>query len=378
MARGDIGGVIDFKGDLDTTEVGGELYPTSIVKVAGTVFAVAYQGCDVSTSRTLTINISDAGAISTPAIQIFDFQATLSGFKHMIKLEASADIWLKAEDGNGNDGWLRPLQIDALGNITYLGGYEFDPDLGKNPRPLQVAGDIYVIFYWTNVPSNSLKLVTVQVNPDGSIVPVNIDFLNVIASASGFGDIQSRGGNIFVLMSMVSSTHTYIQTVEILANGQIGAAVISSLDLGNIVAYDLVPIGGGLYVAVGSQKAISVSVSADGSTITQVDTLLFPAPIGSNITARQIVPGVIAEVFMHPVNYKGYVRTFGVTGAGIFTGQIDLLEYALTMRYTNKAGFVRVAGDVYAVSHCGVGGTVAITTLDIESGEAGSQAHIIG
>jgi len=274
MAIGDIGALIQQR-DLMIENFG-----SAIVQVAGDVYAFVYSR-GVLGNRVATVTITSAGAIA--AVAIADWQYA-----------ALASAW-----------W---------------GGF------------LKIAPGVYASVYADAV--NKGTLITFQINDDGTIPAVIFDTLTFEPGAAATilrGDnFLHVGGNIYALAYQIAvgaNTMTRIATIDIDAAGNIGAALIATLDLleNTNHAMDLVHISGNIYAVADAgagavtSKVRTLTIDAAGNIgAAAISTLVLDnASIGSKPKLFQVSGTVWAVAYTAPVpGLQGRVKTFTIDAAG--------------------------------------------------------------
>jgi hypothetical protein len=202
--------------------------------VSGDVYAIAYgRGVGKAEYGTLkTVEISSSGDIADTVIDTFDFDNIKCKDPDVIAI--AGDIYAIAYAGDGDDGFLKTVEILSSGNITdtIIETLEFDTAKGKTPDIINISGDIYAIAYAGDGDDGFLK--TVRIKDDGTGLKVN-DTLEFDTAKGKTPDIINISGDIYAIVyasdgGAEDPDDGYLKTVEIDTNGQINDTVIDTLE----------------------------------------------------------------------------------------------------------------------------------------------------
>ena len=118
----------------------------SIVYVIDNIYAIAYRGTD-DDGFVVTVTINAAGAISLVggAAGLVEFDENKCTWPDILHLGTGTCVIAYA--GEGDDGYLCSIQIDASGQITLLDSLEFDTANGQYASMVNIAADQYAIAY---------------------------------------------------------------------------------------------------------------------------------------------------------------------------------------------------------------------------------------
>ncbi len=117
-----------------------------IIHISGDVYAIAYAG-DGDDGFLKTVEITSSGSITDTVIDTLEFDI-LKGKTPSI-INVSGDVYAIAYAGDGDDGFLKTVEITSSGNITdtVIDTLEFDILKGATPDIISISGDIYAIAY---------------------------------------------------------------------------------------------------------------------------------------------------------------------------------------------------------------------------------------
>lgn len=170
-------------------------FPT-IIKIAPNVFAITYSGPDTY-GWLRTIGISDAGIINATPLDTYIFEGVLCDCPAVITI--TEGIIAIAYQGQNYDGWLKTLAIDDTGAITTpsLDLLEFDASYTIFPSIAHVGENIYAIAY--KGPDGDGWLKTVSIEEDGSIGDAVIDSFEFDSGTGDYPDIITAHYNLIAI-----------------------------------------------------------------------------------------------------------------------------------------------------------------------------------
>ena len=165
------------------------------------------------------MEINTSGQITNSVIDTLEFD-NLKGKTPEI-IPVSGNIFAIAYAGNGDDGFLKTVEINTSGQITnsVIDTLEFDTLKGKEPSIVPVAGNIYAIAYAGFGDDGFLK--TVEITTSGQITNTVIDTLEFDTSNGKTPEIINVSGNVFAIAYAGSRDHGFLKTIVITNSGQI-------------------------------------------------------------------------------------------------------------------------------------------------------------
>ena len=158
-------------------------YEPDIIHVSGEVYAITYQDND-GDGRLKTVEIATDGEITNTVIDTLEFDNRDGKEPDIIRV--SGDVYAIAYWGRDDDGWLKTVEIGSDGQITdsVLDTLEFDNKNGREPDIIHVCGDIYAIGYHGDGDDGFLK--TVEIATNGQITNTVIDTLEFDTAYTGY------------------------------------------------------------------------------------------------------------------------------------------------------------------------------------------------
>ena len=276
MAEGDIGAVIDT---LEFDPVNAQ-YPT-IVRVSSDICAIAYTG-DLAHGQLVTVSINAAGEIGAAVIDSKEFYA--NGTYDIKIINVSGNIYAIAYKDEANDGQLVTVSIDAEGAIgeAVIDSFEFDAGAAYENSLLRINENVVAIVYRDATVGG--KIVTVLINMAGGIGAAVIDSLYFDAVRGIKPSIAHVSGDIYAIAYQGVDDDGWIKTVSINAAGEIGAAIIDSLEFDAVQsgAPSIAHVSGNIY-AIAYQD-----IDGDG----QVKTIDIETAILTRMTQHLMIMGV--------------------------------------------------------------------------------------
>jgi len=198
-----------------------------IIHISGDVYAVSYKGTD-DDGFLKTIEIASDGQITDTVIDTLEFDILKGSFPKMLNI--SGDVYAIAYAGDGDDGFLKTVEIAANGQITdtVIDTLEYDTDKGKTPSVIHISGDVYAIAYAGTDDDGFLK--TVGIAADGQITDTVIDALEFDTDKGKTPYVIHISGDVYAIAYAGTDDDGFLKTVGIAANGQITDTVIDTLE----------------------------------------------------------------------------------------------------------------------------------------------------
>jgi hypothetical protein len=192
-------------------------YP-SIIHITGDIYAIAYSG-DGDDGYLKTVEINPSGTITQSVIDVLIFDIDKGLYPKITQI--SGNVYCIAYTGDGDDGTLKTVRIDATGDIldTVLDTYEYDTDKGKYPSIIHITGDIYAIAY--SGDSDDGYIITLNIATDGKILQGNIDTFEYETDKGLNPSIIDVFLDIYAIAFCGDGDDGYVKTIEIESNGDI-------------------------------------------------------------------------------------------------------------------------------------------------------------
>ena len=345
----------------------------SILPISGDVYAIAFDG-DGDDGFLTTVEMTSSGAITNTVVDTLEFDIVKGKTPHMVHV--SGDVYAIAYAGNGDDGFLVTVEIASNGAITntLIDSYEFDTASGKTPVIMHISGDVYAIAY-EGVGGDGF-LITVTVSAAGSITAAPIDSLEYDTAQGKAPDIILVSGNTYAIAYSGAGDVGELVTVEILTDGNIGAAVIDSYQFLTTKGKepDIHLLTGDIYIVVNNDdqgpgnpkpgviSTIEILANGDiGAAI--IDSFEFDVDQGKSPVLLQLASDVFAVAF-EGVDSDGFLSTINfLSGGG---------DYLLDLE-VSWIGLPSKANEYLTI----YGGTMGAETLLVDYWDGGAWVNLI-
>lgn len=370
MATGDIIGEIAF---LEFDLYSGTL--PKIIHIAGTIYAVAYQGYG-NDGFVITIPIQDDGTIGA-VIESLEFDPVQGRGPSIIHI--SSDVYAIAYAGSGNNGIIKTLHIADDGDIgAIIATSTFEAGGGiDEPIIVHIGGTTYAVFY--GGPDSDGWLKTITINNDGTIGAV----LHSWEFDSAYGryvDPIYISGNVwaFAYTADAISGPGRIRTVTISDAGVISAIASGDYDTNQTSPPDIFHISGDVYgIAYGGPGTDgwlkTITISGAGAIGAVIHFLEYDPSYGARPSVVSLGGNVWAIAYTGP-DADGWLKTIGIDNDGTITGQVD--EYEYDGDRGSYSDIFYISGEAYAIAYMGPGYDGWLKTLEI--GTAPAFAAMIG
>jgi len=280
---------IDSSGDIGTVQDTEEFDESfcdnpSIVHVSGEVYAITYDSDDI-----VTVSIDALGAITFIANGNFDTLGAVNIYSHIIKIADT--IFAIAYTGADADGWLKTISIANNGTIGAVQDFlEFETNYCTKARITHVTDDIYVIVY-QDADKNCLA-VTVDIDSLGNIGASVENTLVFEAIAGDLPDIAWVSGDVYAIIwnDDTQGEDGWIKTYHIADDGTFGA-IIDSLEFEALAVSTshILYVGGNIWTIV-----YDVGAAGPGKIITlDIETSRAPPAAGFGTTADVLVKNAL-------------------------------------------------------------------------------------
>ena len=291
-----------------------------IIPISGNVYAIAYSG-DSDGGFLKTIESSTGGEITNTDIDTLEFDTGTGKSPNIIPI--SGDVYAIAYSGSSDDGFLKTVQITASGQIadTAIDTLEFDTLKGKDPNLIPISGNVYAIAYAGDGDDGFLK--TVEIAASGQITDTAIDTLEFDTLKGKEHDIIPISGNVYAIAYAGDGDDGFLKTVEITSSGQITNTVIDTLefDTQKGKTANMISISGNIYAIAyagddddGFLKTVEIAASGQ-ITNTVIDTLEFDTLKGATPNIIPISGNVYAIAYAGDGD-DGFLKTVEITTSG--------------------------------------------------------------
>jgi hypothetical protein len=232
-ADGQIGNSIIDTLEYDTSN---GYYP-NIVYITGNIYAIAYMG--VSNDGFIkTVSITTAGAIGDFVIDTLEFDTADCSYPDI--LFVSGNTYAIAYQGPGSDGFIKTASIATNGQIgnSVIDTLEFDTGDGREPKMINVTGDVFGVVYCGADNSGFLK--TLSISPGGDIGGGAIDTMEYETGEGYYPKIIRIAEGVYAIAYSGPSMMGDIKTVKINTEATVSALWEIVSTAGNTTIRDLV------------------------------------------------------------------------------------------------------------------------------------------
>lgn len=375
MAEGDIGSVIDTL-EFDTADCS---FP-EICHVSGDTYAIVYQGTD-GDGFLVTISIDSSGNIGAAVIDSWEFAPTSAIDPQIYHI--SGTVFCLLWESVGADGWAGTLNISSGGTITksFIDYLEFEPLQCNMPKMVQRTSTIWAIVYGGSLDDGFCK--TLSIDLSGNIGAAVIDTFE-FAPTNGMGpDIIHVSGDFYAISYRGADDDGFVCTIEIDSSGNIGAAVIDTLEFHAADCFEpeIRHVQDDIYMvahqgssAHGSMCTFTIDSSGNiGAAV--IDTFEFDSTTGQLVSILLISRNMFAIAYQGP-DGDGWVKTINIASNGDIAAAITDSEEFDTS-YGAYPALIHVAGDVHAIAYRGVDNDGFLCTLGIEKFIPGGAQHLL-
>lgn len=282
MALGDISAVIDT---LEWDSVYG-LEPT-IAHRGGDIYVVAYRYSN--SGWVASIEIQSDGTMPGPTyIDRAQFENNTGWFPQIIHI--SGDVFAVVARDTDNDGWVRTIDVDVAGDVgAVIDSLEFDPVDGRECDIIPITGGDNYLIAWFNATDNTVYVGSVEILANGQIGASLIDTLNLSPRVyTGEPHLIHISGNTYACVGEGGGSDGFVVTFEVLTDGQIGAAIIDYLEFDTTQGLTprIVQVVGDIYAIVYERSFYvtlkTVDIDAAGNIGSVKDTLQLESALATN------------------------------------------------------------------------------------------------
>ncbi len=337
-------------GDISDSIVGEFLYDAtqglnpSIITLNNKTSIISYTG-NGNDGFVKTINISQTNGSIFNTIDTLEWDTVL-GLESRI-INVNGVVFAIVSQGSQGDGFIDTINISDSGTITQVvvDSLEFDTSQAMLPDIIKVDSDTVAIAY-TGIGNDGF-LATIDIDSSGQIGAAVIDSLEFDTTNGMEIDIIKIAPEIYVLAyeGVIATNIGKISTVNITGNGQIGASTINDFNFdSNGLNPEILQIGTtNTFViayenSTGNGNLRTVNIFPNGTITAELDRAEFDSS-GTDINLISINDNVIGIVYSGDLS-DGFVRTFDITDAGIISSSIDVLEFEITDTTNPRVTFI--------------------------------------
>lgn len=363
MAVGDIGAVID---SLVCNALASR-FPT-VAHVAGDIYVICCDNGGVD-GWIYTVQIASDGQIPATIEDSNRFRTTQCDRPRIIKV--APNIFALVCQGPGDLGILNTRHIDNAGNITtpsssYL---VFDAIDCTHPEICEITDNYFVIAYRYN--TNDFKITTVHIDDAGAITDPVEDSWQLVAGEYYDIDVIKIAPNVLAFFSRDFLKDGWVQTVAISDVGTISKSFIDQLEyeVGKLIRPFGIHVYGNVWASINQDDLDdgyihTMEILTDGQIgAAQIDRLEYDTleatyptvvAVGAKIFAIAAESGAASiEISTIQIENNGDI-------AASCTDNLDLLT-----TYLGHPWIFHVTGNIFAIAHKTTSDYLAVTTFDI-------------
>ena len=290
-------------------------------------------------------------------------------------VQVDSDTYALAYQGPDSDGWIKTFTISADGStITEVDNLEHDTDFAWDHSLIKVDSDTFALAYGgadvgTSRPAGFIS--TFTIDSDGDITPKRIQNHSAFASASANLNHDTNEGSVNSLVHVNDDTYALsyeriglqlrITTFTISSDG----ATITELDTLNHDATNcndrqiqsLVKVDSDTvaraYCGSGGDGFLRTYSIAENGDITKKSTYEFDTEQGTEHSLVQVDSDTIALAYQGTSDRNGYIKTFTI-GSGDTISQVDSYVHVSTGSSGISAesnSLINVDSDIYALAY---------------------------
>jgi len=218
-------GLIDYS-IIDSFEFdSSSCYYPEIIHISGEIYAIVYQS-NGNDGMITTVEINSDGSIENSVIERYEFDST--GREPDI-IPVSDEVYAVVYKGPGNDGYIKTIQIQSNGDIgSSYDTLEFDTSEATYPKIIHIANDVYAITYAYTWWNGYVK--TVSILDDGTIADTILDEFKFEDNTAMYCDITHVTRNIYAISFLGPGSDGFVITLQINPDGTIIKTITDSLE----------------------------------------------------------------------------------------------------------------------------------------------------
>ena len=290
-------------------------------------------------------------------------------------VQVDSDTYALAYQGPDSDGWIKTFTISADGStITEVDNLEHDTDFAWDNSLIKIDSDTFALAYGGADVGTSRAagfISTFTIDSDGNITPIRIQNHVAFASASANLIHDTNEGSVNSLIHVNDDTYALsyernglqlrITTFTISSDG----ATITELDtlnhdatncndrrLQSLVKVDSDTVARA-YCGSGGDGYLRTYSIAENGDITKKSTYEFDTEQGTEHSLVQVDSDTIALAYQGTSDRNGYIKTFTI-GSGDTISQVDSYVHVSTGSSGISAVYnslVNVDSDIYALAY---------------------------
>ncbi len=327
-----------------------------------------YQAANISRALRsfFVVGLAICGAPTVRAQQIQSLEHDPLNAIDNSLVQVDADTYALAYSGGGNDGVIKTFTIAADGStITEVQSLEHDIDFGIDSSLVQVDADTYALAYTGAGFDGFIKTFTIR-GENGTITEVrSLEHDTLHATGNSLVQVDA---DTYALAYTGAGVDGIIKTFTIAADGSTITEVQSlNHEGGEAVSHSLLQINADTYALAYADDGLdgiikTFTIAADGSTITQIQSLEHDTLLGSYNSLIQVDADTYALAYSGGSN-DGFITTFTIAADGSTITKVQSLEHDTI--FAIRHSLVQVDADTYALAYAGVGYDGFIKTFTI-------------
>ena len=346
----------------------------SLVQVDSDTYALAYRGTDDDGFMS-TFTISDDGETITK-VSTLEFAPNHNTHNSLVQVDS--DTYALAFGGNDDAGWINTFTISADGEtITKVKQLKHDTNKGLHNSLVQVDSDTYALAYRGN--DNDGFMSTFTISADGSTI-TEISTLEFAPNHNTHNSLVQVDSDTYALAFGGNDDAGWINTFTISADGETITKVKQlKHDTNKGLHNSLVQVDSDTYALAyrGNDDdgfMSTFTISANGSTITEVDSLEHDTDNAKSNSLVQVDSDTYALAYQG-TDDDGFMSTFTIDSDGNITA-VKTQSEGNNMEHDTDSSFhnslIQVDSDTYALAYRGTGDDGFISTFTISAADTTS------
>lgn len=334
----------------------------ALIQVDADTYLLAYSGAGIDGYvKTFTIS-ADGNTIAE--VQSRQETGGFGFFNAWARVDA--DTFALAYAGPGNDGFIKTFTIPADGStITAVQSLEHEGIQSNHNALIQVDADTYALAYSGNAGTGIIK--TFTISADGSTI-TEVQSIVHDGNIVIFNSWAKLDADTFVLAYAGGANDGYIKTFNISSDGNTITEVQSiEHDTVNGQYNSLVQVDADTFAlaysgADGDGFIKTFTISSDGSSITEVQSLEHDPVMGQYNSLVQVDADTYALTYSG-ADGDGFIKTFTISSDGNTITEIESIEHDAINGQNNS--LIQVDADTYALAYAGADSDGFIKTFMI-------------
>ncbi len=312
----------------------------------------------------LILNVIFYSHLFAQQVSSLEFDASNATYNSIVQVDS--DTYAIAYHNSSYGGYIRTFTVSSDGtSISGIAYLRHDTNQGTFNSFVQVDSDTYVLAYTGYGNDGFIKTFTIPSNGSSitQVASLEHDISNCI-----FNSLAKVDSDTYVLAYTGTNDDGFISTFTISANGLTITEVANlehDTDYGrynSIVQVDSDTYALA-YTGADDDGFISTfTISADGSTITEVANLEHDTALGQHNTITQVDSDTYALAYMDNES-DGMIKTFTISSDGTSLTNVATLEYDSDIATYNS--LLQVDSDTYVLAYAGDGDDGFISTFII-------------